>query len=49
MENNFNVERVLIKKTRTVKSYHKSEKTRSQVINKKLKDCEKLSYTFKGK
>ena len=49
IENNFNVERVLIKKTRTVESYHKSEKNRSQVINKKLKDCEKLSYTFKGK
>ena len=49
IENDFNVERVPIKETHTIKSYHKSEKNRSQVTNKKLVDCEKISYTFKGK
>ena len=49
IENDFNVERVSIKETHTIKSYHKSEKNRSQVINKKLVDCEKISYTFKKK
>ena len=49
IENDFNVERVSIKETHTIKSYHKSEKNRRQVINKKLVDCEKISYTFKEK
>ena len=49
IENDFNVERVPIKETHTIKSYHKSEKNRIQVTNKKLVDCEKISYTFKGK
>ena len=49
-ENDFEVvERIPIKKSQTVKSYHKSEKNRSQIINKKLVDCEKISYTMKGK
>ena len=43
IENNFNVERAPTQKTRTVKSFHKSENNRSQVIYKKLVDCEKLS------
>ena len=50
LENDFEVvERIPIKKSQTVKSYHKSEKNRSQTINKKLVDCEKISYTMKGK
>ena len=40
---------VKIEKLPTVKSYRKSEKKRSQVINKKFVNCEKMSYTMKGK
>ena len=40
---------VKIEKLPTVKSYRKSEKNRSQVINKKFVNCEKISYTMKGK
>ena len=40
---------VKIEKLPTVKSYRKSEKNRSQVINKKLVNCQKISYTMKGK
>ena len=36
-------------KTFKVKSYNKSEKNRIQVINKEFKNCEKISYSFKGK
>ena len=36
-------------KTFNVKSYHKSEKNRSQVVYKKLDDCDKLNYSVKGK
>ena len=43
------VERVPVEKLHTIKSYHKSEKNRNQVINKKLVTCEKISYTIKGK
>ena len=41
--------RVPIEKTFNVKSYHKSNKNRSQVVYKKFDNCEKLSYTVKGK
>ena len=41
--------RVPIEKTFNVKSYHKSNKNRSQVVYKKIDNCEKLSYTVKGK
>ena len=40
--------RVPIEKTFNVKSYHKSNKNRSQVVYKKFDNCEKLSYTVKG-
>ena len=44
------VERVPIGKPYNVKSYHKSNKNRSQVVNKKLVNCEKKnSYILKGK
>ena len=36
------VERVLVEKLHTIKSYHKSEKIRSQVINKKLVSRKKM-------
>ena len=31
-----------------VKSYHKSNKNRSQVVYKKFDNCDKLNYSFKG-
>ena len=43
------VVRVPIEKTFNVKSYHKSKKNRSQVVYKKFDNCEKLTYTVKGK
>ena len=50
LERNFEVvERIPVEKLHTIKSYHKSEKNRSQVINKKSVSCEKISYTMKGK
>ena len=36
-------------KTFDVKSYHKSEKNRSQVVYKKFDNCDKLNYSVKGK
>ena len=38
-----------VEKTFKVKSYNKSEKNRIQVINKEFKNCEKISYSLKGK
>ena len=35
-------------KTFDVKSYHKSNKNRSQVVYKKFNNYDKLNYTFKG-
>ena len=32
-----------------VKSYHKSEKCRSQVVYKNLDECKKIEYTVKGR
>ena len=36
-------------KTFDVKSYHKSNKNRSQVVCKKFENCDKLNYSIKGK
>ena len=41
--------RVPVEKTFNVKSYHKSNKNRSQVVYKKFDNCEKRSYTVKEK
>ena len=52
LEKNFQVSevvRVPVEKTFNVKSYHKSDKNRSQVVYKKLDNCKKLLYTLKGK
>ena len=52
LETNFQVSevvRVPVEKTFNVKSYHKSDKNKSQVVYKKIDNCEKLSYTVKGK
>ena len=50
LERNFEaVERVPVEKLHTIKSYHKSEKNRNQVINKKLVNCKKISYSMKEK
>ena len=43
------VERVPVEKLHTIKTYHKSEKNRNQVINKKLVNCKKISYSMKEK
>ena len=43
------VVRVPVDKTFNVKSYHKSDKNRSQVVYKKFDNCEELSYSIKGK
>ena len=43
------VKRVPIEKSHFIKSYHKSEKNRNQVINQKLDCFEKIFYLFKGK
>ena len=52
LQANYNVSekvRVPIEKTFNVKSYHKSNKNRSQGVYKKFDNCEKLSYTVKEK
>ena len=52
LEKNFQVSevvRVPVDKTFNVKSYHKSDKNRSQVVYKKIDNCEKLLCTIKGK
>ena len=52
LEKNFQVSevvRVPADKTFNVKSYHKSDKNRSQVVYKKFDNCEKLLYTIKEK
>ena len=52
LQTNFQVSEevcVSIEKTFNVKSYHKSNKNRSQVVYKKFDNCEKLAYTVKGK
>ena len=43
------VVRVPVDKTFNVKSYHKSDKNRTEVVYKKFDNCEKLWYTIKGK
>ena len=53
LQRNYKVEgeikRVPVEKTFNVKSYHKSNKNRSQVVHKKLDNCAKISYSVKGK
>ena len=52
LEKNVQVSEVVwvpVDKTFNVKSYHKSDKNRSQVVYKKFDNCEKVSYTIKGK
>ena len=43
------IERVPIEKNFKVKSYTKSDKNRSQVINKTLNNCKKIDYKLAGK
>ena len=43
-----NIKKIPIKKEIHIKSYVKREKNRSQVVNQKLDNVEKLNYTFKG-
>ena len=51
LQTNFQVDivRVPIEKTCNVKSYHKSNKNRSQVVYKKFDNCKNISYAVKGK
>ena len=43
------VEHIPVEKTFNVKIYHKSDKNRNQVVYKKFNNCEKISYSVKGK
>ena len=43
-----NIKKIPIQKEIHIKSYVKSEKNRSQVVNQKFENVEKLNYTFKG-
>ena len=52
LQTNYQVEEIVhipVEKTFNVKSYHKNDKKRSQVVYKKFENCEKRSYTVKGK
>ena len=52
LKRNFQVSQVVcvpVKKKFNVKSYHKSDKNRSQVVYNESDNCEKLSDTVKGK
>ena len=52
LQTNFQVSEVVcvpIQKTFNVKSYHKSDKNKSQIVYKKFDNCEKIKYTVKGK
>ena len=51
LQTNFQVDivRVPIEKTCNVKSCHKSNKNRSQVVYKKFGNCKNISYAVKGK
>ena len=51
LQTNFQVDivRVPIEKTCNVKSYHKSNKNRSQVVYKKFDNSKNISYAVKGK
>ena len=46
----FDVTKVTLPRAQTcnVKSYHKSEKCRSQVVYRNLDECKKIEYTVKG-
>ena len=52
LEKNFQVSEVAqvpVEKAFNVKSYHKSDKNRSQIVYKKFDNCGKTSYTIKRK
>ena len=50
IENYYQISKPISKeKTFYVKSYHESEKNRSQVVYKKFDNCDKLNYSVKGK
>ena len=51
LEKNFQVRlaQVPVEKAFNVKSYHKSDKNRSQIVYKKFDNCGKISYTIKRK
>ena len=43
------VERIPVETTFNVKSHHKSDKNRNQVVYKKFDNCDKISYSVKEK
>ena len=50
LQESFGVTKVTLPRAQTynVKSYHKSEKCRSQVVFRNLDECKKIEYTVKG-
>ena len=50
LQESFGVTKVTLPRTQTynVKSFHKSEKCRSQVVYRSLDKCKKIKYTVKG-
>ena len=50
LQESFGVTKVTLPRAQTynVKSYHKSEKCRSQVVYRNLDKCKKIEYTVKG-
>ena len=51
LQRNYKVELecIPVEKTFDAKSYHKSDKNRNRVVYKKFDNCEKVSYSVKGK
>ena len=50
-QESFGITKVTLPRPQTynVKSYHKSEKCKSQVVYKNLDECKKIKYTVKGR
>ena len=51
LQRNYKVEAecIQVQKMFNLKSYHKSDKNRNQVVYKKFDNCENISYSVKGK
>ena len=51
LQENFDVTKVALPRAQIYngKSYHKSEKCRSQVVYRNLDECKKIEYTVKGR
>ena len=51
LQESFGITKVTLPRPQTynVKSYHKSEKCKSQVVYRNLDECKKIEYTVKGR